>query len=98
MSMEIQCNHPCLPAFSQGPPSLGLGNTHITIDALRLIKLTARTSAVMKSSEAGDLHQHDALISVFSTFGHLNRIQVSTSLSIVAQAALSVIKCVIQPL
>ena len=76
-----------LPAFSQGPPSAGLGNARVTIDALRLIELTARTSAVMKSSEADDLLQRDALISVFSTFGRLNRIQVSTSLSIVAQDA-----------
>ena len=61
----------------------------VSIEALRLIELTDRTSAVMRSSEADDLIRRDALISVFSTFGRLNRIPVSTSLSIVSQDAFS---------
>jgi hypothetical protein len=59
----------------------------IGIEALRLIEVTDRTSAVMRSSEADDLIHRDALISIFSTFGRLSRIPVSTSLSIVSQDA-----------
>lgn len=55
----------------------------VTIDALRLIELTNRTSAVIKSQEAEALIYNDPVISVYSTFGTLNRLSVSASLSVV---------------
>jgi hypothetical protein len=61
----------------------------VTLDALRLIELTERTSAVMQSSEAYDLLQRDALVSIFRTFGHLNAIPVSASLSVVSHESFS---------
>ncbi|KAJ6515377.1 Sodium/hydrogen exchanger family-domain-containing protein [Mycena sanguinolenta] len=53
------------------------------IDALRLVELTNRTSAVLKSQEADLLLHNDAIVSVFRTFGYLNRIIVSAALSVV---------------
>ncbi|KAJ7246597.1 potassium:hydrogen antiporter [Mycena haematopus] len=53
------------------------------IDALRLVELTNRTSAVLKSQEADLLLHNDPIISVFRTFGYLNRIVVSAALSVV---------------
>ncbi|KAF8592107.1 potassium:hydrogen antiporter [Ramaria rubella] len=76
------------PELKGAPPSPGVeNNARISIEALRLIEMTDRTSAVMRSSEADDLIHRDTLISVFSTFGRLNRIPVSTSLAFVAQEA-----------
>jgi hypothetical protein len=72
-------------------PSLpyNAGGRMVTLDALRLIELTERTSAVMQSSESDDLLQRDALISILRTFGHLNAIPVSASLSVVSQESFS---------
>jgi hypothetical protein len=58
--------------------------TELTIDALRLIELSDRTSAVMKSSAADTLIHTDPLLRIFRMFGELNDLPVSTSLSIVA--------------
>lgn len=55
----------------------------VTIDALRLIELTDRTSAVMMSSAADDLIRRDSLVNIFRTFGRLNRIPVVSALSVV---------------
>ncbi|KAJ7628091.1 potassium:hydrogen antiporter [Mycena rosella] len=55
----------------------------ISIDALRLIELTNRTSAVLKSQEADVLLHNDPIVSVFRTFGFLNRLVVSAALSVV---------------
>jgi hypothetical protein len=55
----------------------------IRIDALRLIELTARTSAVLRSQEADFVMCNDPVISVFRTFGYLHRFLVSAALSIV---------------
>jgi hypothetical protein len=55
----------------------------ITIDVLRLIELTTRTSAVLKSQAAEALLQSDPIVSVFRTFGYLNHLPVSASLSVV---------------
>jgi hypothetical protein len=63
--------------FSEEPPP------YISIDALRLIELTHRTSAVFKSQEADSLIHNDPVVSVFRTFGYLNRLVVSASLSVV---------------
>ena len=55
----------------------------ISIHALRLVELTSRTSAVLKSQEAYSLACTDPVISVFKTFGYLNRLVVSAALSVV---------------
>ncbi|KAG1774485.1 Sodium/hydrogen exchanger family-domain-containing protein [Suillus placidus] len=55
----------------------------VSVDALRLIELSDRTSDVMKSSAVDTLIHTDPLLSVFRTFGELNDIPVSLSLSIV---------------
>ncbi|KDQ64220.1 hypothetical protein JAAARDRAFT_52200 [Jaapia argillacea MUCL 33604] len=71
-----------------GPPTLPytpiLSSHRITIDALRLIELTNRTSAVLKSQEADSLIHSDPIVSVFRTFGYLNRLAVSAALSVVS--------------
>lgn len=55
----------------------------ISIDALRLVELSDRTSAVMKGSGSEELVLTDALLNIFRTFGQLNRIPVSSFLSVV---------------
>jgi hypothetical protein len=66
-------------------------NTHapippVTVGLLRLIELTNRTSAVLKSQEAASSFVYnDPVISVYRTFGQLNRLNVNASLSIVSQ-------------
>ncbi|PBK99526.1 hypothetical protein ARMGADRAFT_918876 [Armillaria gallica] len=54
-----------------------------SIEALRLIELSDRTSAVMKSSAAESILLSDPLLSIFKMFGQLNDIAISTALSIV---------------
>ncbi|KAI0769112.1 Sodium/hydrogen exchanger family-domain-containing protein [Trametes elegans] len=55
----------------------------VSIDAIRLIELSDRTSAVMKSSNAEALVNTDPLLDIFTTFGSLHGVPVSNSLSIV---------------
>jgi hypothetical protein len=55
----------------------------ITTEALRLIELSDRVSAVMKSSLSGSLLRTDAVLSIFRMFGQLNGIRVIPSLSVV---------------
>src|SRR5271168_81436 len=50
---------------------------------LRLIELSDRVSAVMKSSVSDTLLLTDPMLSIFRMFGHLNGIRVSLALSIV---------------
>ncbi|KAF8806126.1 hypothetical protein BYT27DRAFT_7224470 [Phlegmacium glaucopus] len=57
----------------------------ITIETLRLIELTNRTSAVLRSQEASSLVYNDPVISVYKTFGQLNRFNVTANLSVVSQ-------------
>jgi hypothetical protein len=59
-------------------------NTHIIIDVLRLIELTDRTSAVLKSQAAESIIHTDPVLSVFRTFGYLSRMFVSATLNIVS--------------
>ncbi|KAF7791476.1 hypothetical protein EIP86_002492 [Pleurotus ostreatoroseus] len=60
------------------------GQQNIVLDALRLIELSDRTSAVMKSSVWETLVHTDPLLGIFRTFGELNGMAVSSSLSIVS--------------
>ena len=64
-------------------PSLKKKTREIFIDALRLIELSDRTSAVMKSSAADTLLHTDPLLAIFRMFGELHDLDISTSLSIV---------------
>lgn len=74
-----------LPSFPS-PDEKAFGkcsDNPVILDALRLIELTDRTSAVMQSSEADEIMHRDALISILRTFGSLNSIPVSATLSVV---------------
>ena len=63
--------------------TIDLEKPDIVVDALRLIELSDRTSAVMKSSVADTLKDTDPLLGIFKMFGELNDLPVSTSLSVV---------------
>ncbi|KAG6856215.1 hypothetical protein H0H87_006551 [Tephrocybe sp. NHM501043] len=68
------------PPVYAGSPSI---SSRISINALRLIELTSRTSAVLKSKAAESLVFSDPVVSVFRTFGQLNNFLVSAALSVV---------------
>ncbi|GBE79781.1 K(+)/H(+) antiporter 1 [Sparassis crispa] len=55
----------------------------LSVDALRLVELTDRTSTVLKSQAVETLMRKDPILRVFRTFGHLRRLAVSTTLSVV---------------
>lgn len=55
----------------------------VSVDALRLVELSDRTSAVMRSSNTEAILRKDPLLSIFGTFGRLNRIAVAPSLAVV---------------
>ena len=54
----------------------------VSMEALRLIELTERPSAVMMSAEADYVLQTDPIVSVFRTFGALNHVPVKASISV----------------
>ncbi|KAI9447948.1 cation/H+ exchanger [Lactarius indigo] len=60
-------------------PSTGTRSSRppISIDALRLVELTERTSAVLRSQAADTLVHNDPVVSVFRTFGRLNHFSMS---------------------
>ncbi|KAF8965970.1 Sodium/hydrogen exchanger family-domain-containing protein [Flammula alnicola] len=55
----------------------------ISTEALRLIELSDRVSAVMKSSVSDSLLLTDPLLSIFRMFGQLNGMRVAPALSVV---------------
>lgn len=63
----------------------GRSRAQISIDALRLVELTDRTSAVMKVSESEDTMRADPIINVFQTFAHLNGLPVQSTMSVIPQ-------------
>ncbi|KAF9035009.1 hypothetical protein BDZ89DRAFT_1062262 [Hymenopellis radicata] len=65
------------------PKVSSASSSRISIDALRLIELTNRTSAVLKSTESTSLLQTDSIISIFRTFGQLNKLIISAALSVI---------------
>jgi len=67
-----------------GLVSIASRSQTISMSALRLIELTGRTSAVLKSQAADALVLSDPILSIFKTFGRLNKFLVSTSLSVVS--------------
>ena len=56
----------------------------ISIDALRLIELSDRVSAVMKGSATDSLVHTDPTLEIYRTFGDINGLDVTTSLTIVS--------------
>jgi hypothetical protein len=57
----------------------------ISVDALRLVELTERTSAVMRASETDIEARHDPITNILRTFAGLNSISLETKLAIVNQ-------------
>ena len=55
----------------------------VNVDALQLIELSDRTSAMMRSSAADSLIHTDPVLGIFRMFGELNELAVTTSLSVV---------------
>lgn len=55
----------------------------ISIDALRLVELTERTSVLLRSQAADALIHNDPILSVFRTFGRLNHFSISAALSVI---------------
>ena len=56
----------------------------VSIDALRLIELSDRVSAVMKGSATDTLVRTDPTLEIYRTFGDINGVDVTTSLAIVS--------------
>ena len=84
---DSSANEKAALAEAHGLPVLPHGRQaeapRITVDALRLIELTNRTSAVFKSHEAENLAHSDPVLAILKTHGYLNRMNVSTSLAVV---------------
>ena len=55
----------------------------VSVEALQLIELSDRTSAMMRSSAADSLIHTDPVLGIFRMFGELNELAVTTSLSVV---------------
>lgn len=81
-SMDEKAIEAGLPALPKA--AAATASPHITIDALRLIELTDRTSAVLKSQASESILHTDPVVSVFRTFGYLNRMSVTASLNVVS--------------
>lgn len=59
-------------------------NLRISVNAVRLIELTDRTSAVLKSQTVETLIHSDPALAVLRTFGFLNHMNISTALSVIS--------------
>ncbi|KZT60166.1 hypothetical protein CALCODRAFT_480889 [Calocera cornea HHB12733] len=74
---------PVIPPTPTIPASPRPARPAVHIDALRLIELTERVSAMFKASVTDELIRSDPLVNIFRTYGHLNNIPVSASLAVV---------------
>lgn len=84
VSLDTKDNQPATPPGLPFERSrTGPAPSRIHLDALRLIELTNRTSAVLKSQFADSLVLSDPVLAVVRTFGSLNSMAVSTALAIV---------------
>ncbi|KAJ2934165.1 hypothetical protein H1R20_g2904, partial [Candolleomyces eurysporus] len=63
--------------------------SQVVVEALRVMELSDRVSAVMKSSAAESILHSDPLLSAFRMFGTLNDIKIIPSLAVVKQAELA---------
>ncbi|KAL0961524.1 hypothetical protein HGRIS_006464 [Hohenbuehelia grisea] len=70
-------------APAKSPASPLPGSQSIFVNALRLIELSDRVSAVMKSSAHDALLKSDPVLAIFRMFGQLNNIVTSGTLAIV---------------
>lgn len=61
------------------------GTPRVSIEALRLMELSQRTSDVMRNITQDELAQRDSVLTVFRTFGSLNQMPVTSALSVVTQ-------------
>ena len=82
----VQLLQPTSSSSSDNDASVVRSSRPTKIDALRLIELSERMSTVMRGSGAGEVLRRDALVKVFEMFARLNRILVSSSLSVVPYA------------
>ncbi len=73
---SVQSEAPVVPYYPE--------QSTISIDALRLVELTERTSGVLKSHAADTLVHNDPVLSVFRTFGRLNHFSMSAALSVIS--------------
>ncbi|EKM59486.1 uncharacterized protein PHACADRAFT_250007 [Phanerochaete carnosa HHB-10118-sp] len=72
-----------VPLTPPGLPYSAASTPAISLNVLRLIELTERTSAVFKSQSVDLLALSDPILSIIRTFGYLNRMVVSTALAVV---------------
>ena len=72
-----------LPPTSEDPASRVAKSQRTSVNALRLIELSERTSTMMKSAMTETLISTDPLVGVFKMFGEQSDMPVSTSLSVV---------------
>lgn len=90
MMSLTQLIHPSSPpAHSSSHSSISSlrlsgGRRDVNIDALRLIELSDRVSAVMKGSAADTLVRTDPTLEIYRTFGDIHGVDVTTSLAIVS--------------
>ncbi|KAJ2914554.1 hypothetical protein MD484_g5864, partial [Candolleomyces efflorescens] len=63
--------------------------SQVIVEAIRVMELSDRVSAVMKSSAAEVILRSDPLLSAFRMFGALNDIRIVPSLAVVKQAELA---------
>lgn len=55
----------------------------VVVEVLRLMELTSRASAVLRSQQADALVHNDPVVSIYRTFGKIHNLKVSASLSVV---------------
>jgi len=72
-----------LPPTSVDPATQVAKSQKTSVNALRLIELSERTSSMMKSAMTETLISTDPLVGVFKMFGEQSAMPVSTSLSVV---------------
>lgn len=59
----------------------------LEVHGVRILKLTERTSSVMKVSEADEYPVQDPVVNIFRTFGQLNNVAVSESVAVLHETA-----------
>ena len=69
--------------FTNGSTETLSGSSPVVVEALRLIELSDRASALMKSSVTEYVIHTDPVLSIFRKFGQLNDVTVTPALSIV---------------
>ncbi|KNC97065.1 uncharacterized protein SPPG_07462 [Spizellomyces punctatus DAOM BR117] len=78
----------CLPNMATVPAMMSVTQmfqttrSSLSVFALRLIRLTERTSTYMMAANEGETMRADPVINVFRTFGQLNRVSVHTLVTV----------------